>query len=165
MNNSEQLDLLENTESSQEDSLAKTSAWLDDAKAWLEQGADSSGRSADSSTKPSRATSSSKTSLVCFRLNKDGTWEQSQPRFHLAGIAWHGELLMLNTSEFPSDAVESSLSDVLETTGEHLQKYSLSQKAAEGILRRATRRGKTLPAPLQAALEAVASSDQSKSAH
>ncbi len=36
---------------------------------------------------------------------------------------------MLNTSEFPNDAVESSLSDVLETQGDHLKKYSLSQKA------------------------------------
>jgi hypothetical protein len=48
------------------------------------------------------------------------------------------------------------LSDVLETTGEHLLKYSLSPKACEGILRRAQRRGRNLPTQLQDALEAVA---------
>jgi hypothetical protein len=47
------------------------------------------------------------------------------------------------------------LSDVLEIQGEHLKKYSLSQKAAQGILRRAGRRGKQLPEPLQKALEDV----------
>ena len=58
---------------------------------------------------------------------------------------------MLNTSEFPSDAKESSsLADVLQT--EAPQKYYLSQKACEGILRRANRRGKTLPEALQEAL-------------
>jgi DNA (cytosine-5)-methyltransferase 1 len=40
--------------------------------------------------------------------------------------------------------------------GEHLKKYSLSAKAAQGILRRANRREKTLPPQLQMALEQVA---------
>lgn len=62
---------------------------------------------------------------------------------------------MLNTSEFPNEGVECSLSDVLETQGEHLKKYSISAKAAQGILRRANRRGKTLPTILQQALESV----------
>jgi len=64
--------------------------------------------------------------------------------------------LMLNTLESPNDAVESSLSDVLETSGEHLKKYSLSPKAAQGILRRAGRRGKQLPEPLEEALNKMA---------
>ena len=51
--------------------------------------------------------------------------------------------------------IPSSLSDILETTGEHLRKWSLSPKAAEGILRRANRRGKKLPRQLQKALEAI----------
>ena len=62
---------------------------------------------------------------------------------------------MLNTLESPNAVVASSLSDVLETQGEHLKKYSLSAKAAQGILRRASRRGKNLPKPLQRALEDV----------
>jgi DNA (cytosine-5)-methyltransferase 1 len=67
-----------------------------------------------------------------------------------------GECLMLNTSEYPSAGVESSsLADVLLTQA--LPKYSLSQKACEGILRRANKRGKTLPEKLQAALVRQAS--------
>lgn len=65
----------------------------------------------------------------------------------------------LSTSEFPSDggACSSSLADVLEPpTSPGLSKYFLSPKACEGILRRATRRGKTLPETLEAALVAVA---------
>ena len=51
--------------------------------------------------------------------------------------------------------IPSSLSEVLETTGEHLRKYSLSPKAAEVILRRASKRGKKLPEKLEQALKAV----------
>ena len=69
------------------------------------------------------------------------------------GIAWR----ILDAQYFgvPSAVVESSLSDVLETTGAHLAKYSLSKKAAEGILRRASRRGKQLPEALKVALERI----------
>jgi len=49
----------------------------------------------------------------------------------------------------------SSLADVL--LAEALPKYSLSQKACEGILRRANKRGKTLPPALQKALGRQAS--------
>ncbi len=49
------------------------------------------------------------------------------------------------------------MSDVLETPGEHLRKYYLSPKAAAGILRRASRRGRSLPDALAAALRAVSS--------
>ena len=66
-----------------------------------------------------------------------------------------GECWTLNSSEYPSDAVECSLSDVLEESGEQLRKYYLSPKAAAGILRRSERRGKKLPEPLAAALETV----------
>jgi hypothetical protein len=62
------------------------------------------------------------------------------------------EFSTLNTSEFPSAVVESSLLDVLET-GEVPQRFFLSQVACQGILRRAEKRGKTLPPSLQQALE------------
>ena len=65
------------------------------------------------------------------------------------------ECWTLDTSEWPSDGAECSLSDVLETRPVP-QRYYLSQRAASGILRRAVRRGKTLPEPLAAALESVA---------
>lgn len=65
------------------------------------------------------------------------------------------ESLTLSTSEWPSDAVVCSLSDVLEG-GELPPQYYLSAKACQGILRRAANRGKQLPPLLQQALAAVA---------
>jgi hypothetical protein len=59
---------------------------------------------------------------------------------------------MLSTSEYPNGAsVSSSLADVLQAEAQ--QKYYLSSRACEGILRRANRRDKTLPPALQKALE------------
>ena len=62
-----------------------------------------------------------------------------------------GEFLTLNTGEYPSAAVESTLSQILEANAP--EKYYLSAKACEGILRRAERRGKQLPPMLKEALE------------
>jgi hypothetical protein len=60
------------------------------------------------------------------------------------------------SSEFPSvGAVSSSLRDVL--VGECAARFSLSPRAAAGILRRAERRGRELPPDLGAALRLVAS--------
>ena len=59
--------------------------------------------------------------------------------------------LMLNTGESPNAAVESTLSSILEVNAP--EKYYLSAKACEGILRRAERRGKKLPEMLKLALE------------
>ena len=61
------------------------------------------------------------------------------------------EFSMLNTGEFPNVAVESILSSILEVNAP--EKYYLSAKACEGVLRRAERRGKKLPPMLQEALE------------
>jgi site-specific DNA-cytosine methylase len=73
-------------------------------------------------------------------------------------MAYRGELWTLATSESPSDAVECSLSQVLNPTAP--ARFSLSAKAASGILRRAGRRGKVLPAALETALESLAHSQQ-----
>ena len=56
-----------------------------------------------------------------------------------------------NISESPSAAAESTLSQILQATVP--EKYYLSQKACQGILRRAALRGKELPEMLKAALE------------
>ena len=69
------------------------------------------------------------------------------------------ELSMLNTGESPSVAVESTLSSILQDNVP--EKYYLSARACEGILRRAERRGKELPPMLREALEQVI--DQSAS--
>jgi hypothetical protein len=68
-------------------------------------------------------------------------------------MAWRGECWTLDTSESPSDAAACSLSDILESKVP--SRFFLSSKAAKGILRRAERRGRELPAQLQAALRAV----------
>jgi hypothetical protein len=67
--------------------------------------------------------------------------------------------LTLNSSEFHSDADVCFLSDILET-GDHLQQFSLSAKACQGILRRSEKRKKKLPEMLEAALRQVADSGQ-----
>ena len=73
----------------------------------------------------------------------------------------NGVCLTLNTSEFPSDAVESSLSSILERGGVDPRFY-LSPTACSGILRRAETRGKVLPKELETALRQVVSGDTSQ---
>ncbi len=68
------------------------------------------------------------------------------------------EFLTLSTPEFHSDAVASSLSDILET-GDVPRRYFLSPKACAGILRRAAKRGKELPAQSLAALTAASTGE------
>jgi hypothetical protein len=65
------------------------------------------------------------------------------------------ERAWLSTSEFHSGAVACSLSDILET-GDVPRRFYLSATACRGILRRAEKRGKELPAALKQALESVA---------
>jgi hypothetical protein len=155
VNNYEQQDLIPKMESSPVDFLAKTFPLLESEQGWQDCVVDFSGKSADSLTKQERRLLSSKMCLVYFPQITEEIWPLSLKRWSSAGIASLGGCLMLNTSEFPKEGVESSLSDVLETKGDHLKKYSLSARAAQGILRRATRRGKTLPMQLQEALQEV----------
>ena len=68
------------------------------------------------------------------------------------------EFLTRNTGECPNVAVESTLSQILEDNAP--EKYYLSAKACEGILRRAERRGKQLPEMLKAALEQMIEREQ-----
>ena len=87
----------------------------------------------------------------CIEVPERGwpTWGGGTAMWEDDGL-WLGECLMRNTGEFPSDAVESRLSSILEETP-HM-KYYLSAKACSGILRRAERRGKELPPALKKAL-------------
>jgi len=82
---------------------------------------------------------------------------------NLLGAYWEttsalpGESSTLNTSESLSAAVECSLSEILQVDAP--EKYSLSAKACNGILRRAEKRGKVLPPMLRDALMEVVGSD------
>ena len=96
-----------------------------------------------------------------YQVDKDGISLASSQRLKKSGMAFAGECLTLNSSEFPSAAEESLLSDILETGG-HLTEFSLSPKACEGILRRAEKRGKKIPEVLEKALKAQAHSRPSQ---
>jgi len=82
---------------------------------------------------------------------------------NLLGASWElagvlpGVSMTLNFGEYPSDARESTLSQILDLNAP--EKYSLSPRACAGILRRAEKRGKTLPDMLKDALMEVVGSD------
>ena len=61
-----------------------------------------------------------------------------------------GESMTLNIGESPRDAVESRLSQILEERPP--EKYSLSARACQGILRRAKAKKKQLPQELESVL-------------
>ena len=134
---------------------AKTSQWREIVADWQESGADSSGRSFASLARALPVGFCSKTSLAYCHRTEGETWEPSSGRWENSGMGGPTACLTLNTSEFHSDAVASSLSDVLETSGVPA-KYSLSPKACAGILRRAKARGRELPEALRRALESSA---------
>ena len=76
-------------------------------------------------------------------LQADASWETT-------GVLL-GEYSMHSFGESPKEGVESHLSQILEVNPH--QKYCLSAKACQGILTRASRRGKQLPEMLRIALE------------
>jgi hypothetical protein len=93
-----------------------------------------------------------KTSLALFPQTLDEISQRSSQRFENAGrVTSAGEFWTAGISEWPNDAVECSLSQILEESVP--QKYFLSPKACAGVLKRAKKRGKSLPPSLQAALE------------
>ena len=78
-----------------------------------------------------------------------GKWGGKEQSWEM-GIQSLGELSMLNIGESPNEERESTLSQILEANPHH--KYYLSKIACEGILKRASRRGKELPEVLRMAL-------------
>jgi hypothetical protein len=120
--------------------------------------------------------SNSHESLTLFSRPEDGSSLRTFPDFFpqtTAGISpsysrrWPtsgfttspGECWTADTSESPSDGgASSSLRDVLEDDAP--AKYYLSQRAAAGILRRAEKRGRSLPEHLEASLRAVAGASE-----
>jgi hypothetical protein len=71
-------------------------------------------------------------------------------RFLVMDGLWLGDSLTLNIGEFPNVENVSRLSQILEDNVP--QKYYLSARACQGILVRASRRGKPLPELLKQAL-------------
>ena len=108
-----------------------------------------------------------RTSPACCPVTEDGILEPFSGCWGNSGMGSPTGFLTLNTLEFPvfqepshSDEGVCSLSDILET-GDHLQRHCLSEKACQGILRRAEKRGQRLPPFLRDALLAVASEQTS----
>ena len=92
-----------------------------------------------------------KTSPAYCHPTEDGILAPSLGRWANSGLGSPTEFVTLNISEWPSAAAVCSLSDTLET-GDVPQRFYLSAKACQGILRRAENRGKKLPSALHAAL-------------
>ena len=95
----------------------------------------------------SKASANSQTKPLLFLSLISGSpqvrsWEMISPS--------RGESLTRNIGEFPSEENVSSLSQILQEGVP--EKYYLSPKACQGILRRASVRGKKLPAVLEKAL-------------
>src|SRR5262252_5841894 len=140
---------------SAEGSPARTSAWLEAVLDWLGNGADCSSSSCVSLLRSLPVGWSSRTSPAFSVPTTERTWGSCSAPWPNSGMGSPTGCLTLSTSEWPSDAVVCSLSDVLET-GDVPPKFFLSPRAATGILRRADRRGRALPGQLQTALEALA---------
>ena len=82
-----------------------------------------------------------------LRGGSDGAKQEQSPETD--GL-WLGDSSTLNIGEYPSVESESLLSRILEDNVP--QKYYLSARACQGILTRASRRGKPLPDILRQAL-------------
>ena len=90
-----------------------------------------------------------------------GTSESCLPRWPTSGTAWAGGFSTAASSECRSaddecSSSECSLTAILQPPQDVPARYSLSARAATGILRRAAKRGRTLPSHLSQALAAVA---------
>jgi hypothetical protein len=152
----EQLDLFPTGESSPLGGLVRISPWLAVVRAWKGHAQGCGGRSCDSLMRHTPVGSSERTSLASCHQTTDKIWVPLSGRWETSGMGSPTEFWTLSTSEFPSAAEGCSLSDILESPGLHLRKYFLSARAAQGILRRAAKRGRALPPALQQALESLA---------
>lgn len=103
-----------------------------------------------------------RTSPAYCPATEEGILEPSSGCWANSGMGSHTEFLTLSTSEHSvslslsrSAGVVCGLSDILEI-GAVPQRFFLTAKACQGILRRAEKRGKLLPTSLQMALEHAA---------
>ncbi len=98
--------------------------------------------------------------LGSCQLTEEGRLAPSSEGWQNAGMGSPTGFLMLSISECHKDADVCSLSAILET-GDLPQRYFLSVRACAGILRRAEKRGKALPAQLMKALRSVVTRTES----
>lgn len=141
---------------------AKAFRWQDCAEAWLTHAETSPSRILHLLIDTVPNGSFGRTSPVLCRSTEDGRLAPSSGRWQNSGMGSPTECLTLSSCEWTgldglslSDDGVSSLSEILET-GDVPQRYFLSPKACQGILRRSGSRDKKLPAVLELALSAVA---------
>ena len=158
-----QQDLFQDAESLPEGGPALATQSQGIALAWMTHAQDCGGTSCDSWLRHVPPGFSARTCLGFTPSTEAATSPSCGGTSHNSAIGGPSGFWTLNSPESPSDAVASSLSDILET-GAHLSRYCLSPKAARGILRRAEKRGRVLPEALQGALEALARSGPSEPA-
>jgi cobalamin biosynthesis Mg chelatase CobN len=152
-------------------SHARTSPLPEKGRALMESGLDYSSSLLDLLRSLRRHGYYLKMSPAFYPVTEGKTLPPSFEGWGNSGMAWPGGSLTLNTSEYHSAAVASTLSDILlhdddpwvkrkfktvEAFRDWLRKYYLSAKACSGILRRAAKRGKDLPETLKRVLEATA---------
>lgn len=141
--------------SSAADSPVKTLALPGSEPVLPENAPASSMNSSASRKRSSRNGASLKMSQGCLALAEDGIWPRSLKDFGNAGLWSATQCWTASISESRNVAGACSLSAVLQS--DVSSKYFLSPKAAAGILRRAQKRGRTLPPALEAALQSLAS--------
>lgn len=111
--------------------------------------------------------SSSRTSPESSRLLVGWTGTPSSVRWGTSGTGGPTGFSTLSGSECPSDddgcsSSPSTLADILTPTAP--ARFSLSERAAAGIMRRSAKRGRRLPAELEAALGQLAASPSADTA-
>ena len=106
-----------------------------------------------------------RTCPVSCRVTAVGILPHSSEGWRNSGMGSPTEFLTLSSSEWPKDAVVCSLSDALEDNGSVPQRFYLSAKACQGILRRAERRGKALPQQLERALRTIGETGATIASH
>lgn len=126
-----------------------------------ESGQVSFGKSSGLRKKPSHPGDSLKMSQGFFLLMADATCGLSSTGYESAGLLSATGFSTVSISESPKDGAVCFLSAVLQS--QVSSKYFLSPKAAAGILRRAEKRGRTLPDTLQQKLTALAMTEEAKS--
>ena len=145
------------------DHLAKISRSPDDAKGSLVIEADWPSLGSTLWSDTDLPPSSSKTYRDSSPAIEGETWQRSSVAWQNSGMAWRTGFSTLATSECPSgddgssssacEAIPTTLADVLQPSAP--QRFYLSARAAQGILRRAAKRGRMLPTALQQALVAL----------
>ena len=153
-------DLWEQSMLSAEGSPARTFPSQGSEPGWLAPEPGSFGTHSLSRNTSKQAGSSWKMCLESSAQIEELISGQSSLRWPTQGsLTSNGVLWIRNSPESPNAGVESSLLDVLQPVTD--DRYLLSVKACAGIIRRASRRGRTLPPPLMEALQAVVSSQPS----